>query len=732
MADILLNVDGEQKVFKNTVHLAANTESGGKAVYTEESETTTAYLLTDPTGEMPMFEGGVVRSTSSDESIMFAAMNGSETAADGVVAYEDNKNFYFYSATEKDLTNAEMNKLMGAVPPESDADSVVLHMYAGWTFANGLSIKPMTTSEMQADLRKRGGIALDTFDLSAMDAYLAGMLVRSEIAVAKYAQADWAQGDPTKPDYVNNRIGGFFLPKLSVDTIEWDGEAGNKLQILNDDSTFIQVYKGNIYKEHFYGAKITITTKVGDAAPTTDEGTLDQSIVDQKFQDIDYMYMYPEVGLVINSRDVSFLDINLEAGLYLSKITSTSTSDDVTTTTVKYISKIEFAQQSEPVIVPISKMWLPSDLSGGDIKIATSSKVGGVKNPSSYTESSDDVTAYVRSSDGLIKVPTNSLAQKFLRVDGTFQLLGDSQKDMVLFSLGINDIRSQVERKLDAPSVSAGKVGCVLAKTDTGTEWVQKREHKKIEVDRLVAVQQAVRMGIAPLLFNIGDQVVCNHNIYGELVWDIIGFDCDTPTDSTYTHSMAIQLRNCIDKKFEFDAGNSNNWKNSDIRRWLNSDGAAGEWWTSLDSGDAEPSYASTDGFLKGLDNEFKNVIGTVTKHTKTFLRNNVTEVNDTPDKMWLPSRQELFAADSDDGPSGITYPYYKKNSQHSEFNSGNDVCREKTVVSGTSTTWVNWWTRTIDSNDSTLEFSVNISGAVDQTFSAVGKYYIAPVCCIV
>ena len=110
--------------------------------------------------------------------------------------------------------------------------------------------------------------------------------------------------------------------------------------------------------------------------------------------------------MIIIPIDFPYVGINLEAGLYLRKITSTSTStsDDVTTTTVGYISKIEFVQQHEPVIVPISKMWLPRDLSGGDIEIATNEKVGGVKNPNSYTESSDDVTAYVQS-DGLIKVP---------------------------------------------------------------------------------------------------------------------------------------------------------------------------------------------------------------------------------------------------------------------------------------------------------------------------------------
>ena len=370
MADIIVNVSGEDKTLLNTKHLLAHTVSGGQAVYTEESETTTAYLLTDPTGEMPTYEGGVVRSTSSDGRIIFAAMNGSETAADGVVMFSNVgiNEFYFYSANEKDLTQAESNKIMGDDPPESGADDVVMHICAGWTFFNGLLIKSMTTSEMQADLRKRGGIALDTFDLSAMDAYLAGMLVRSEIAVAKYAQADWAQGDPTKPDYVNNRIGGFFLPKLSVDTIEWDGEVGNLPQLLLGGPPFVQVYKGNIYKEHLYGAKITATFKVGDAAPTTNESTLDQSIVDREFEDAGCICQARKLGLIIVPRDFPYRGVNLEAGLYLNKVTETTTDNNVTTTVSRYVSKIEFFQylfgNSIP-IVPISKVWLPSDINSG-------------------------------------------------------------------------------------------------------------------------------------------------------------------------------------------------------------------------------------------------------------------------------------------------------------------------------------------------------------------------------
>ena len=66
-------------------------------------------------------------------------------------------------------------------------------------------------------------------------------------------------------------------------------------------------------------------------------------------------------------------------------------------------------------------------------------------------------------------------------------------------------------------------------------------------------IQKIVRKGLAPSVFNIGDQFVTQDNYTGEeMVWDIIGFDCDTPVDSNYTHSMTIQLHDCY--KFDFDA----------------------------------------------------------------------------------------------------------------------------------------------------------------------------------
>jgi hypothetical protein len=59
-------------------------------------------------------------------------------------------------------------------------------------------------------------------------------------------------------------------------------------------------------------------------------------------------------------------------------------------------------------------------------------------------------------------------------------------------------------------------------------------------IDSWESVQKIVRAGYAPLIFNIGDQLTCNSEQFGELTWDIIGIDYDTPTNSEYTHSMTL------------------------------------------------------------------------------------------------------------------------------------------------------------------------------------------------
>ena len=58
-------------------------------------------------------------------------------------------------------------------------------------------------------------------------------------------------------------------------------------------------------------------------------------------------------------------------------------------------------------------------------------------------------------------------------------------------------------------------------------------------------VQTLVRSGLASKVFHIGDQLVCNKGDV-KLVWDIIGIDHDVPADKQFTHSMTLQLHDCI------------------------------------------------------------------------------------------------------------------------------------------------------------------------------------------
>ena len=58
-------------------------------------------------------------------------------------------------------------------------------------------------------------------------------------------------------------------------------------------------------------------------------------------------------------------------------------------------------------------------------------------------------------------------------------------------------------------------------------------------------VQALVRAGLHKNVFSIGDQLVCKKG-NDDLVWDVIGIDHDTPTDSQFTHSMTLQLHDCL------------------------------------------------------------------------------------------------------------------------------------------------------------------------------------------
>lgn len=109
----------------------------------------------------------------------------------------------------------------------------------------------------------------------------------------------------------------------------------------------------------------------------------------------------------------------------------------------------------------------------------------------------------------------------------------------------------------------------------------------------------------------------------------------------------------------------SNNYAQSNIRQYLNSDAVAGSVWKSSNKFDQPPSWnASTPGFMSKLPDEFLEIVHPVTIAQDT---NTVFEVDYTKsssytlkDKFWLPSRFQIYGSKESAELNEIQWDYYK------------------------------------------------------------------------
>ena len=172
----------------------------------------------------------------------------------------------------------------------------------------------------------------------------------------------------------------------------------------------------------------------------------------------------------------------------------------------------------------------------------------------------------------------------------------------------------------------------------------------------------------------------------------------------------------------------SNNWKQSAMRQFLNSKGAAGTYWTPQTNFDRPPTWnASTAGFLSDLDEDFLEVVGEVTKRT---VLNTVCDgggYEDLTEKFFLISRSEAYAGNENGIEEGTPYEYYSLGSDLSAAGTGDDSNRIK-YRSGSATYW---WLRSPYSGNG---YSVRMfypSGYLYHS-SAHNSYGVAPACNII
>lgn len=172
----------------------------------------------------------------------------------------------------------------------------------------------------------------------------------------------------------------------------------------------------------------------------------------------------------------------------------------------------------------------------------------------------------------------------------------------------------------------------------------------------------------------------------------------------------------------------SNNWGESTLRQYLNSDKPAGQVWKPATKFDRPPSWAaSSAGFLYGLDPEFVKVLGKVKKKTALNTVSDGGGSIETDEKVFLLSRSEIYAGDNITGGEGTPYAYYSMFSDFNAPNTGADTNRIKYRAGAAKY----WWLRSPSVGDASLVCNVHPSG----TFYGSGATYgsgVAPACVIV
>lgn len=160
----------------------------------------------------------------------------------------------------------------------------------------------------------------------------------------------------------------------------------------------------------------------------------------------------------------------------------------------------------------------------------------------------------------------------------------------------------------------------------------------------------------------------------------------------------------------------SNDWKESAIRQWLNSNKPAGQWWTPQNPWDRPPAYAEImNGFMYDLDPEFLDVIGK-TQVTTNYFDTSTGALNGTyttEDYFFLMSQSQVS---SDFSGEGTKYTPYSDNASRVMYKNGGAQ---------------NYWLRTPDSMRPESVNIVNSIGKVGSMFRfiAVEGCWVVPAC---
>ncbi len=195
------------------------------------------------------------------------------------------------------------------------------------------------------------------------------------------------------------------------------------------------------------------------------------------------------------------------------------------------------------------------------------------------------------------------------------------------------------------------------------------------------------------------------------IIWRVLEHGhAGDPAGTTALESRDILTLKCFDA-MEPSNGNSdrrsygnNRYLHSGLLQWLNSDKAAGSWYTAQHSADAPPTsgnvwsgynpYDTEKGFLANFSPNLKAALQTVTKITA---KNTVTDgggYESVSSRIFLLSNTEVGLANENGVAEGSIYAYYSQSNTNArrQKNLANDAAKGN--YGSASSPWY-WWLRT-------------------------------------
>ena len=167
----------------------------------------------------------------------------------------------------------------------------------------------------------------------------------------------------------------------------------------------------------------------------------------------------------------------------------------------------------------------------------------------------------------------------------------------------------------------------------------------------------------------------------------------------------------------------SNNWEESALRQWLNSEGAANTWWKAKTKFDRPCSYTSRPGFLAGFSEAFRTAIGECSHGNRTngvFDLRGTNQAYETSEKVFVLCNEETGLAKEQGITCGTLYDYYKN---------ATDADRIKYLYSDKVSPRY-WWLRSPVPSGGFHERLVSTSGALNYN-SAYDGYGAVAACVI-